>query len=154
MKTKILLTILMIAGLAACNKDKYNTKPTLTLRSINTKDVAANSNLVFEFVVTDKEGDISDSIYVKKVRLNRVVVPTIRDSFSFRLPDVPNTTKSFVTVDLGYQNYLISAINPRPTVGPPAGRESDTLLFKFVLKDKAKNISDTFTSEQIVIRRQ
>ncbi len=153
MKTKILLAVLMLAGLGACKKNKFETKPTLTLKSLSTKVVPFNGNLVFEFEVTDKEGDISDSLYVKKIRLNKRVVPTIRDSFAFSIPKVPDTRKVFVSVDMSFQNFLISAINP-PTTGTPATKESDTLLFRFALKDKAKNISDTFISEQIVIRRQ
>ncbi len=153
MKTKILVTLLIIGVLYACSKDKFNTKPTLTLRSVSSNVVPFNGSLNFEFEVTDKEGDISDSLYVKKVRLNKRVVATIRDSFAFRLPSIPNTQTTFVSIDMGFNNHLISAINP-PSTGNPPVRENDTLVFKFALKDKGKNLSDTFTSEPIVIRRQ
>jgi hypothetical protein len=144
MKTKILLTILVVAGLAGCGKDNFNTKPTLTFRSVNTKVVPVNGTLTFQFEVTDKEGDITDSLWVKKVRLNKKVVPTVRDSFFLTLPEVSKIQKAFVNVELTYNNYLVSARNPT---------ESDSLQFKFVLRDKAKNASDTFTSETIVIKR-
>ena len=153
MKTKILFTVLLIAVLYACSKDKFETKPTLTFKSVSSTEVPFNGTLNFEFEVTDKEGDIGDSLYVKKVRTNRRVVPTIRDSFAFRLPDVPKTQKTFVSIDMAFNNHLLSAINP-PTTGNPPVRENDTLLFKFTLKDKGKNLSDTFTSQQIVIKRQ
>ena len=153
MKTKILLTFLVMGVLYACSKDKFNTKPKLTLKSVSTKVVPFNGALNFEFEVTDKEGDISDSLYVKKVRINRRVVQTIRDSFAFKLPSVPNTQTTFVSIDMAFNNHLISAINP-PSTGNPPVRENDTLLFKFILKDKAKNLSDTFVSEPIVIKRQ
>ena len=153
MKTKILFTLFVALGLQACNKDKFNTKPSLSLRSLNTNVVPVNGTLSFEFEVTDKEGDITDSLFVKKIRMNKRVVPTVRDSFYLTLPEVKKIQKAFVTVDLGYQSYLISAINP-PTTGTPPRKENDTLVFKFVLKDKAKNASDTFTSETIVVTRQ
>jgi hypothetical protein len=153
MKTKILFTLFAAFTLMACNKETYNTKPTLKLRSINTRVVPFNGVLSFEFEVTDKEGDITDSLFVKKIRLNRRVVPTIRDFFYLTLPQVTKIQKAQVNVDLDYQNYLISAINP-PTSGTPPKRENDTLQFKFVLIDKANNASDTFTSEPIVITRQ
>lgn len=153
MKTKILFTLFVALGLQACTKDKFNTKPSLSLRSLNTNVVPVNGTLSFEFEVTDKEGDITDSLFVKKIRMNKRVVPTVRDSFYLTLPEVKKIQKAFVTVDLGYQSYLISAINP-PTTGTPPRKENDTLVFKFVLKDKAKNASDTFTSETIVVTRQ
>ena len=153
MKTKILVTLLLAVGLTACEKDKYNTKPSLTLRSVNTTVVPFNGTLSFEFEVTDKEGDITDSLWVKKVRLNKKVLPTLRDSFYLQLPQIKKIQKAFVQVDLSFQDYLISAINP-PLTGNPPRRENDTLQFKFVLRDKAKNASDTFTSETIVITRQ
>ena len=87
------------------------------------------------------------------MKQNKRVVPTIRDFFYLRLPEVIKIQKAQVNVDLDYQNYLISAINP-PTSGTPPKRENDTLQFKFVLIDKANNASDTFTSETIVITRQ
>jgi len=153
MKAKILFTILLAAAITGCGKDKFNTKPTLLLKSVNTKEVPFNGTLTFEFEVTDKEGDVTDSLFVKKVRLNRRKVATIRDSFYLRLPNVSKIQKSFVRVDLGYEAYLKSAINP-PNTGTPPKPENDTLQFKFVLRDKAKNASDTFTSETIVIKRQ
>ena len=153
MKTKILLTLLVAFGLTACDKDTFNTKPSLTLRSVNTTVVPVGGTLTFNFEVTDKEGDITDTLFVKKVRLNSRVVPTIRDSFYLTLPDVKKIPKAYVQVDLDYNGYLISAINP-PNSGNPPKRENDTLQFKFVLRDKAKNASDTFTSETIVITRQ
>jgi hypothetical protein len=152
MKTKILLTILVVVGLAGCGKDKFNTKPTLTFRSVNTKVVPINGTLTFQFEVTDKEGDITDTLWVRKFRLNKKVVTTLRDSFKLPLPQVSKIQKAFVNVDLSYENYLKSAIMP-PTSGNPPKAENDTLQFKFVLRDKAKNVSDTFTSETIVIIR-
>lgn len=153
MTTKILLTLLVAFGLQSCSKDEYNTKPSLALVSVNTKEVPVGGNLVFEFEVTDKEGDITDSLWVRKIRLNKRVVPTVRDSFYLVLPQVKKIQRAFVQVDLDYQGYLVTAINP-PTSGNPPKRESDSLQFKFVLRDKAKNASDTFTSETIIVTRQ
>jgi len=145
MSTKILVAIILTGVLVACSKNVYNTKPTIKITYVNTNVVPNNGILVFKLKVTDKEGDVTDSLFVRKVRLNHRITPTIRDSFAFRLPDAPNSSDGEVEVDLSYQNYLISAKNPI---------ENDTLLFKFALKDKAKNISDTVTSEPIVILRQ
>lgn len=145
MNLKIFRAIILTAFLAGCTKNTYNTKPTIRITSVNTNVVDVGGTLTFELKVTDKEGDVTDSIFVKKVRLNKRVRATIRDSFGLKIPDAPNSTDGIVRLDLTYQNYLISA---------SSAVENDTLQFIFALKDKAKNISDPVKSDQIVIIRQ
>jgi hypothetical protein len=145
MSTKILLTLLLTGFFAGCSKNEYNTKPTIKIVSVSTKVVDINETLTFDIKVTDKEGDVTDSLYFRKVRLNKRVRPTLRDSFALKIPDAPKATDGTVRVQLDYQNYLVSAIS---------AIENDTVVFKFALKDEAKNISDTATSDQIVIIRQ
>lgn len=139
-----MLPIVLVIVIIACSKNEYNTKPTLKITSTSTNVVPKQGNLSFDIQVTDKEGDIADSIFIKKVRTNSRRTTTIRDSFGIRMPDVPDTRDAVIRIDLSYQNYLISAQNPN---------ENDTLIFKFALKDKAKNTSDTVSSERIVIIR-
>jgi hypothetical protein len=145
MNTKILLTIILTGFLSACSKNAYNTKPTLKLTSVNTNVVPFNGTLVVTMQVTDKEGDVTDTLFVKKVRINKRTTVTIRDSFALKIPNAPNSPDGTIEVNLSYQNFLVSASSPI---------ENDTLLFKFALKDKGKNISDTVTTDPIVIIRQ
>ncbi len=147
MKTKILVAIVIAGALAACGKDKYNTKPSLVLKSVSTDVVPVGGTLRIELEVFDKEGDISDTFYLRKVRINKQTRTTIRDSFKIRFPEVPDTKNGIIELNLGYQNYLISAINPG---NPP---QNDTVIFKFVIRDKAKNVSDTVSTNPIVILR-
>ncbi len=147
MTTKILVALIAMSVLAACKKDKYNTTPKLVLKSVSSNVVPNGGSLRFEFEIFDKEGDISDTFFLRKIRTNRITRPTIRDSFRIQFPNVPNTTNGLIDLNLSYQNYLISAINPG---NPP---QNDTLIFKFVIRDKAKNKSDTITSDPIVILR-
>lgn len=145
MNAKILLGIFLIGFLSACSKNAYNTKPTLTLTSVNTNVIPFNGTLIVNMKVTDKEGDVTDTLYVKKVRLNQRKTQTVRDSFALKIPEAPNSPDGTIEVDLSYQNFLVSALSPL---------ENDTLLFKFALKDKGKNVSDTVTTDPIVIIRQ
>lgn len=145
MRTKILLTIILITAIwVACSKSAYNTKPTLEITSVNTNVVDINGTLSFQLKVTDKEGDVTDTLFVKKIRTNKKITATIRDSFALKVPEAPNSKDGTINVSLDYQNYLVSARNPI---------ENDTLVFKFALKDKAKNISDTVSSSAIVVKR-
>ena len=150
MNTKILVTFFIMGVLAGCSKDAASTKPVLKFKSVNKTVVEPNGVLTFLFDVSDNEGDVTqDTLFLKKVRLNRRVTPTIRDSFLIKVPSANSATNSgSIEVELTYQNYLVSGIPPGGTTP-----ENDTLLFKFALFNKLKMVSDTFTSEPIVIIR-
>ena len=154
MKKGVLIGFSIILLIVACSKDKFETKPTLKILSINGNLIPPgnNSGLVVDFEFTDKEGDVNDTLYVKKIRINQRQVPTLRDSFKLKVPDFPNNTKGEIQLTMDYQNYLISAINP-PMTGNPPQPEPDTLMIKFALKDKGNHISDTVTTGPIVVIR-
>ncbi len=144
MNTKILLTVIAFGFMAACSKNAYNTTPTLKIKSLSGNVIPQNGTLTVDLQVTDKEGDVTDSLFIRKVRLNKKVRPTLRDFFALKIPDAPNTKDGTVRVDLDYQNYLVSATSPI---------ENDTLVLKFALKDKANHVSDTVTTGTIVVIR-
>src|SRR5688572_5721790 len=132
----LMIVIAVVAG--ACDKGKFNTKPTLTLKSQNGDIIPLSGTLVLNFEFTDKEGDVDDTIFVKKIRINSVKVPTIRDSFALQVPTFPKNTQGEIQLTLDYNGYMISAINP-PTNPATGKRVNDTLMMKFALKDRAKN---------------
>ena len=153
MKFSLAIFILSSLVVISCNKDKFQTRPTITLKSINNEVVPQNGSLVVELEVTDKEGDVQDSVIVIKKRLNKRVVTTVRDTLRFKYPVFPETPKTQVLVTLDYQSIL-SALNP-PTIpgSMPPQRELDTLQVKFAVKDNAGNVSDTLTIPTIYVVR-
>ena len=151
MQKLVLFSSLFLALLIACGKDKFDTKPTITIKSVSPNPVPLNFPLTIDLEYTDKEGDIADSIFLKKIRINQKAIKTIRDSFGLPLPgDAPNKTKGTIRLTLDYQNYVISAENP----GAPPNAIPDTLIFKIALMDKAKHISDTIETGPIIVLRQ
>lgn len=143
----ILLAVLAIA----CNKDKFQTKPSLKLKSINGDIIPQGAALQVDFEFTDKEGDVNDTLYVKKIRINTIKASTIRDSFPLQVPNFPENNQGTIRVLLDHSFYLASAITPPKD---PAGKNiSDTLMLKFALKDRADNISDTVTVGPIIVLR-
>ena len=148
----IILVIAVAAG--ACKRSKFNTKPTLTLKSQNGNFVPVGATLVLDFEFTDKEGDVDDTIYLKKIRINTIKVPTIRDSLALQVPTFPKNTKGEIRLQLDYNGFMISAINPPSDPNNPGKKISDTLMMKFALKDRANNISDTVTVGPIIVQRQ
>lgn len=151
MKLHTLLGLMTIGvAVAACNKS-YDTRPSLTLKSVNPSVVQVNQPLSISLEFTDKQGDFS-SIWVKKTRVNLQTTATLRDTFPIPLStSAPNISKGTIDVNLEYNSYLISASNP-PTDGQ--GKPiPDTLIISLVLRDKAGNASDTVQTGKIVVLR-
>ena len=147
----ILIILSSVLILFACSKDSFETKPQIDIKSATPKVVPQNSNMIVDMEFTDKEGDL-ESVHIWKVRLNKLVRPTVRDSISPRIPEFPKNQKGELEVNLDYQLHLISAVGPRRD--PITGRlDPDTLNMKFVVKDKAGNVSDTAYLNNVVILR-
>jgi hypothetical protein len=154
MKSSVILSFLFLLLLAACHKDKFETKPSIRIKTYNTKLVSPNGSLIVTLECTDKEGDVQDSLTIIKTRQNIRVVPTVRDILRYKFPTFPKNTTTEITTTLDYQSIL-SAINPPNIPGSnPPQKESDTLQLGFVVRDNAGNTSDTITSDRIIVIRQ
>ena len=139
--------------LFACNKDKFETKPQLKIKSVNTKEVSNTQPLTVSIEFTDKEGDVSDSFFIVRQRLN-ARGPRTFDALPYKIPDFPNTRKGLIEVNFRFFEDLILQLEPIRIPGTnPSRNEPDTMQFKFVAKDKAGNYSDTAVLNDIFVER-
>lgn len=153
MKFRLIIAAVLVFTFIACNKDKFQTKPTINIKSINTEIVPQNGTFIITLECTDKEGDVEDSLILIKKRLNRRVVTTVRDTLRFKIPTFPANSRTEIEAVLDYQNIL-SALNPPNIPGSnPLQRELDTLVLRMAVRDKAGNTSDTIESRQIYVIR-
>lgn len=149
----VAIVVSAIVILIACNKSKFTTQPQLRIKSVSNSVVPINGSVTFTIEFTDKEGDVHDSLFVKKVRLNKTTTATIRDSFGYKIPAFPDSKKGDFILRLDYQNILSAITAPNiPGTNPPQ-KQPDTLLVKFYAKDTGGNKSDTVTSGQIIVIR-
>ena len=134
--------------LAACNKDKYQSKPQLSVKRINTTTVSPNQTLRFTIEVTDAEGDIQDTIWIQQSVKNCTLSGFVS---KYPMPQFTGTKnlKADIDVCFSYCSQCECAI----ITGPRCPNRNDSSEFRFVLKDKAGNISDTLRSETVVITR-
>ena len=148
MSTKILITILALGIIAGCSKDKYQSKPTLTYKKVNTKFLNNNETLTFTLHVTDAEGDLQDSLWVQESVKN-----CANGGFTakYKMPDFTATKNLSGDIQICY-SYGINLGCPNISHSSCANR-NDTATFKFWLQDLAKNKSDTISSEQVVISK-
>jgi hypothetical protein len=127
-----------------CKKDRFTTKPQLKFESVNTQVLDRGQILSFKLSYTDLEGDLQDSIYVEKVE---PTCPQSGFSSKYILPNFPTTrnAEGEIQVSFGYN------VNNYPLIKAPQCGRNDTCYFRFVLKDKAQNLSDTVKSDVFVI---
>lgn len=145
MKAKLLIFSAILLGIAACKKDTYTTSPLLKFKSVNGKTFGSNSAIIFSLEFTDKEGDVQDSIWVQKItRVNGCT------SFSDRakIPSFTATSNLKGVFEIGYSTGFVPGSNY--TVIPSCSK-NDTCYFRFWTRDKAKNMSDTVVSPDIII---
>jgi len=135
----------------ACNKDKFETKPQLKVESLNYDIVPKGAPLRVTFSFTDKEGDVDDSIYVVRTRLNQRGLYTDPKAFGYKIPAFPDQPEGEITLNMTYANDLTFGLSPVDIPGSN-NKELDTLVLKFVAIDKKENVSDTATANVIVER--
>lgn len=146
MKVRILCTVLVLAVLFACTKDKFTTKPQLKIKSVNDKFIEPGEILRIVVEFTDAEGDVSDSAFIQKVTSN-----CINSNYTDKriIPDFPikNDLKGEFLITYGYNVQGI------PSLGQPQCNRNDTCVFRIWVKDNAGNVSDTVQTETIVIKK-
>lgn len=153
MKTRIWLTLIIVFGMIACDKDKFETVPQLELRSRNTDIVPVNGDLRLNIEFRDKEGDVSDSLLIVRQRLN-IRGPVQLAPSPYGIPDFPHTDKGEFEVTLNYQFGLIFGLPPLRIPGSnPVRNEVDTLRLKIVARDKEGNKSDTLIVDNVYVIR-
>ena len=146
MRYSVIFSILILF-LASCNKNKYNSVPSLKFKSANTSVLRHQQLLVLTLSFTDAEGDFSvdSSLFVQEKVLNCSRSNSGFKTF-YRLPDFPTTKNQDgdIVVTYGYRTGNVQIPDPQCSV-------NDTAIFKFVLRDLAHHASDTAVSDKIVI---
>jgi hypothetical protein len=152
MKAKLLFLFVSILILAACKKEKAETKPNLNLVSTKINNVVFNGSnarlIEFEFEILDKEADVRDSFYLRKeyTRTRACSNDNRFVNLQFRIPEYPATKETKLKMVLKFCTGTIVPGYQLLTLSCPA---PDTSLFRFWVKDNAGNISDTVVTEQL-----
>ena len=148
---RVLFYSILVISLLSCDKDSFETKPTLEYKSANTDIVPQNSDLRVTLDYTDKEGDLDSAIVIRK-RLNKRG-PITSSPIAFGMPAGFETEpKGEVVMTLDYTFALTLQLPAIIKPGTGGQFEPDTLELAFRVKDKEKNESDTVKRVFIVIR--
>src|SRR5689334_7040596 len=134
----------LIVLLAACGKDKFQTKPRIEVKDYSSKHIQRNSRVVLRLNFFDKEGDIGEGhFYLFRQRTNKLPPDNQHnraDILNYTLPSFTNKDQGEIRIDLQEANFLSESIV-----------ENDTMFFKIAVTDRAGNTSDTLVTDQIVV---
>ena len=149
MKTYLIICMgLSIMVLASCDKDKFQTKPSIEIKSLSTKEVPAqNGTMNIRLNYTDKEGDLGKGIltYIR-IRTNGTPIPNPNnndkiDTVRTPIPDFPSKNNGELDILFNY-NFM----DEDPF-------RNDTMYFKITVQDRGGNNSDTISTPSVVARQ-
>jgi hypothetical protein len=151
MKAKLLFLAIPLFILWACKKEKADTKPNLTLKNVKIEGVSTTSGtgtiLEIDFDVLDKEGDVRDSIFIKKIDAAKIPCSGNSKNLFYNIPAYPIEGKEKISFRLKFSTLNIP--DYALLGGAACSPRKDTSIFKFWVKDKAGNLSDTVTTEAL-----
>src|SRR5690349_6444616 len=124
MQKLVLYSTFSLILFAACSKDKYQDKPTITIKSVDPTQVSVLSGSYSEVLLafTDKQGDL-DSVFLYKVWLNARGRTGGHPIIPFKLPDFPEKSKGEIKLTLDAATTLVTADQPISQPDAPNGKE-------------------------------
>ncbi len=137
--------------LTACSKDKFTTRPQLKFLEAKSYDVPFGDIMEFYIEVTDKEGDISDSLFMMDSKAS-CPLSDFKEPVYFRIPPIVPIRNLKGEIVVSFSNGQLR--EGYPTYSPQCEDKNDTTTFKFWIKDLDGNVSDTVVMDKpIIIRR-
>ena len=138
----------LVFFLFSCGKDKFTTKPQLKYKSTSATTVSGSQTLTIKLDLTDKEGDFTSLLGMKKT-VAGCPTSNFLDSSLFSIPNDFIKTKG----THGEVNVILDRIKrgSNSCFLPGGAVRPDTTIFSFWTRDKAGNVSDTAFTEKIII---
>ncbi len=154
MKAKLLLLLIACSVSYGCKKDQFESKPALVLKDIKTyflsSGIAQGSAIEIEMEVNDKEGDVTDSIYIQKIDAASIPCPdNSLPNLNYKIPSYPSGNEQSIVFRLKFASFQIPGY--AFISGPQCSPRKDTSLFKIWVSDRKGNVSDTLVTRAIAI---
>jgi len=141
MRYTVLFSILLLAILTGCKKNKFQSTPSLKFKSVSTTVLPPNQGIQFKLSFTDAEGDLNDSIFIQKIAAN---CATSNFDDYYEIPSFPTSSNEQGDILVTFRYIDVT----------PRCQQNDTAVFRFAIKDKANHVSDTVSTPPIIIISQ
>ncbi len=138
--------------LAACNKDKFKTQPTVTINSFGPAQVNLGDAFTLNATVTDKEGDLQDSVLLVEKLSNPVTNDVLRtDTVPFSLQTFGIPTSNQIQLSAVFVDGRI--VNGAMTYTSDDQSVDRNLAIGIIVIDNAGHRSDYVESNKILLKK-
>lgn len=147
---KLFIVFVVASALAACSKDKFETVPTVRIESFGPPEVNNQDYFRLVATVTDKEGDLQDSVVIYR---NIFKIGDVeKDSVVANLKDLgmPSKTKFEIQVTFRYGSTEPQGQIIYQELRTDADRPMSIGL---VVKDNAGHRSEYVESDKIILKK-
>jgi hypothetical protein len=115
---------------------------------VNSNVLYQGNVVTFQLNFTDKEGDIQDTLWVEKVSRTCPTTPGVQFISKNKVPNFTATSNLDGKLEI---SFVYNANVPGLSSIIGCSNKNDTSYFRFWLKDKANNRSDTIASPDIIL---
>ena len=155
MRNSVIPVIILAIIFAACSKEKFDTPPSLTLKSVSTREVVPASpvdltpDLILSFEFTDKEGDLAGARIGVIKEVSNCSMGGFEDLETYKFSaDLTKTPNLKGIIDINFPYFKINPICP---TYPLDEFQGDSATFYVWVTDNAGNVSDTVSTGLIRI---
>jgi hypothetical protein len=150
MNAKLLFLSLSLLVLMGCKKKGGDSKPDIKLKDVKVQLVTTPNGsgtlLDIDVEVSDKEGDVRDSVFIMKLDAAGIACPANTKDLSKNVPLYPDDGKQTVTFRIKFSTIpVLDYVN----LGGSACPRKDTSRFQIWVKDRLGNLSDTVLTDRI-----
>jgi hypothetical protein len=148
---RILIVSVLAVALAACSKDNFKTVPTVKIESIGPSEVTNGDIIQLLATVTDKEGDLQDSVIVVRKKFNGATLLSVDSSARVSLQGLGSPVKDKIElrISISYGKLL-----PEYALFQDLERDFDrNFSVGLIVRDNAGNRSEYVESDQIVLKK-
>lgn len=150
MRNTIVIAVICLVAFAGCGKDKFTTKPQVKFKKVNSEVIGRLQTIQFTIGFTDAEGDFDPgSVFIQRVNPACSADSNFKDSLN--MPDFPATSNFEGDINITYSFGGNNGEAPIMTGPPGECGDTSSCYFRFAIKDKAGNRSDTVNSGTIIL---
>lgn len=136
---------------SACRKGNFETKPTVTIDSFGPEVVSTGNFFQLRATVTDKEGDLQDSVIIVRKRYNGTTLLNTDSSKRVSLKSLGTPVKDKIEL---FVTFVYGRLIPEQAITQDLEYNFDRQLrVGLIVTDNAGNRSDYVESEPIVLKK-
>lgn len=152
MKPFLLFAVVASVVFASCGKDKFQTVPQVTIKSFGPDEVRKGQIFTLSAEITDKEGDLQDSIILVQKRFTgNVQIPArATDTIPISIAEFrfPNTSSIELQINFSYGEQV-----PGTFLYGIQENQDRGLVYGLIVQDKAKNKSTYVETRRIILKK-